>query len=262
MAPRQRQIDPIRQQRPRSWRSRESIGRSVDPGGREVRSMKNMKWTVWLMPALMCGAAVAGIVASPNIEDVPNFLEATVPKEFGKWTALKEPAQIVDPATQETLRKIYKETLSRTYVNEGGERVMLSLARSGNQIGIQQAHIPDVCYPAQGFKTSGIEDGELPTPYGSIPVTRLTATMGSRHEPITYWLTMGDQVVKDRWDKRLVQVRTFLTGGSPGGLLFRVSSIDRDSPRAFAIQQKFVADMMASVSPEARRKLGGLRPPI
>ena len=224
--------------------------------------MKNMKWTAWLMPALMCGAAVAGITARPDIPVVPNFLEATVPATFGEWTAMKERAQILDPATEQTLRKIYKEVLSRTYANEGGDRIMLSMARSGNQIGIQQAHIPDVCYPAQGFQTRGIEDGELATPYGSIPVTRLTATMGARHEPITYWLTMADQVVKTKWDKRIVQVRTYLAGGSPGGLLFRVSSIDRDSERAFAVQQKFVADMMAAVSPEARRKLGGLRPPI
>ena len=221
--------------------------------------MKNMKWTAWLMPALMCGAAVAGITARPVIPVEANFLEATVPATFGEWTALPEPAQIVDPATKRTLEEIYREVLSRTYANEGGDRIMLSMARSGNQIGIQQAHIPDVCYPAQGFKTSGIEDGDLPTPSGSISVTRLTATMGARHEPITYWLTMGNQVVRTRLDKRMVQVRTFLEGGSPGGLLFRVSSIDRDSPRAFALQQKFVADMMASVSPEGRRKLAGLR---
>jgi EpsI family protein len=222
--------------------------------------MRNMKWTAWLMPALMCGAAVAGISARPGPVDVPNFLEATVPTTFGEWTALKERAQIVDPATEKKLKEIYAEVLSRTYVNEGGDRVMLSMARSGDQIGIQQAHIPDVCYPAQGFKTRGIEDGDLPTPHGSIPVTRLTATMGARHEPITYWLTMADQVVKDRWEKRIVQVRAYLTGESPGGLLFRVSSIDPDSQRAFTVQQKFVADMMASVSPEARGKLGGLRP--
>ena len=86
--------------------------------------------------------------------------------------------------------------------------------------------------------------------------------MGARHEPITYWLTMGDQVVKTKWDKRIVQIRAVLTGESPGGLLFRVSTIDRDPAHAFAIQQKFVADMMASVSPEARRKLSGLRAPI
>ena len=72
---------------------------------------------------------------------------------------------------------------------------------------------------------------------------------------------MGDQVVDSQWDKRIVQVRAILTGESPGGLLFRVSSIDGDSKSAFAMQQQFVADMMRSVSPEARRRLSGLKQP-
>jgi len=224
--------------------------------------MKDMNWTAWLISALMCSAAVGSFWARPNFVEVPNFLESTVPPRFGEWRKLEEPVQIINPATKKKLEEIYKEWLSRTYVNESGDRIMLSMARSGNQIGIQQAHIPDICYPAQGFKIGGVEDGELPTAYGPIPVTRLTATMGARHEPITYWLTMGDQVVKTQWDKRWVQIRAALTGGSPGGLLFRVSTIDRDPAHAFAIQQKFVADMMAAVSPEARQKLSGLRTPI
>ena len=224
--------------------------------------MKNMKWAAWLISALMCGAAVAGIAGRPHVEEVPNFLESTVPSTFGEWRKVDEPAQIIDPATKKKLEEIYSEWLSRTYVNATRDRVMLSMARSGNQIGIQQAHIPEVCYPAQGFKIGIVEEGELLTTYGTIPATRLTATMGARQEPITYWLTMGDQVVKTKWDKRIVQIRAVLTGESPGGLLFRVSTIDRDPAHAFAIQQKFVADMMASVSPEARRKLSGLRAPI
>jgi EpsI family protein len=221
-----------------------------------------MKWTAWLMAALMCSAAIAGISGRPNIEEQPNFLESTVPTTFGAWRKMDEPVQVVDPGTEEALRRIYKEWLSRTYVNAAGDRVMLSLARSGNQIGIQQAHIPDVCYPSQGFKIGSVDDGELTTAHGPIRVRRLTATRGPRDEPVTYWLTMGDQVVKTQWEKRWVQIRCSLTGNEClGGLLFRVSTIDRDSARAFAIQQKFVADMMASVPPQARRKLSGLLAP-
>jgi len=223
--------------------------------------MKNMKWTAWLMSALMCGAAVAGISARPNIQEQPNFLESTVPTTFGGWRKLEEPAQIIPPGTAALLAKIYRETLSRTYVNEAGDRIMLSMARSGNQIGIQQAHVPDICYPSQGFKIGKVEDARLPTIYGPIAVRRLSTNRGARYEPVTYWLTMADQVVKSQWDKRMVQLRTLVTGESPSGLLFRVSSIDRESERGFAIQQKFVADMAASVSPEVRRKLSGLRSP-
>jgi len=135
---------------------------------------------------------------------------------------------------------------------------MLSLARSGNQIGIQQAHFPEICYPAQGFTISKIEDGELKTDFGPIKVRRLTTNMRERYEPVTYWLTMGNQVVQTQWDKRRAQIRAFLTGESPGGLLFRISSIDKNSGQAFEMQQRFAADMMASISPEDRRKMSGL----
>lgn len=115
-----------------------------------------VKSASWLMAVLMCGTAIAGVSARPNIEEQPNFLEATVPKTFGEWTQLEESAQIVDPATAEQLKKTYREVVSRTYVNKSGYRVMLSLARSGNQIGIQRAHLPVICYPAQGFKVSKV----------------------------------------------------------------------------------------------------------
>ena len=223
----------------------------------------NAKPTVWLMAVLMSGAAIAGIsVRPPVVPPEPNFLE-TVPQSFGEWRKLDEPAQIVDPGAEETMRKIYQEWISRSYVDRAGYRIMLSVARTRNQIGIQQAHLPKVCYPAQGFHLLGeVQDDEaLTTPYGPISVTRLTMSLGPRTEPITYWLTMNDRVVRTKWDKRIAQIVATFTGESPGGVLFRVSSIDADSERAFAMQQKFVADLMKSIPPDIRTKLSGLTSP-
>ena len=218
--------------------------------------------TAWVLALVMCAAPItAGSMRPPPPPVVANFLEAMVPTTFGEWREVHEPGQMIDPATKATLDKIYPEVLSRTYVNKAGYKIMLSIARSANQIGIQQAHRPEVCYPAQGFKLRGEMEvgGKLTTYYGSIPVNRLTASSGSRVEPVTYWLTMGDQVVDSQWDKRIVQIRAILTRENPGGLLFRVSSIDGDPKGAFAMQQKFVADMMESVSAEGRSRLAGLR---
>jgi EpsI family protein len=218
----------------------------------------NAKSTV-LVAAAMCVAGVAGALGRPSYVEEPNFLEATVPAKFSDWRKLDEGPQIVDPGTAAKLKEIYKETLSGTYVDGSGYRIMLSIARSGNQIGIQEAHRPEVCYPAQGFTVIGkVEEGALTTPYGPIEVERLTTSLGPRVEPITYWLTMADRVVRTRWDKRVVQFTTAFTGQAPGGLLFRVSSIERDSQHAFAMQQKFVTEMMESVSADARRRLSGL----
>ena len=220
-----------------------------------------LKSTAWVLAFVMCAAPIAALSMRPDIPDLENFLEATVPKTFGEWREVQEVGQIIDPATKAMLDKIYPEVLSRTYVNKTGYKIMLSIARSANQIGIQQAHRPEVCYPAQGFKVHGAMELGVPlaTPYGSIAVNQMTASIGSRAEPVTYWLTMGDHVVNNQWDKRIVQIRVVLTRENPGGLLFRVSSIDGDSKNAFAMQQKFVADMMKSVTAEARSRLAGLK---
>ena len=216
--------------------------------------------------ALMCTASIAGIAARPGQKAAEKgktiSLEAIVPKGFGDWTELPEQnAQVVNPQTKELLDKLYSQLLSRTYINKQGYRIMLSMAYGDDQRGGLQAHRPEVCYPAQGFKLGKVEDGVLATSYGKIDVRRLNTTYGARVEPVTYWLTVGDEVIRSRLDKRIAQIRLGLTGQIPDGLLFRISSIDGDEDRAFATQQKFVADMMAAVPPAARKQLSGLTAP-
>jgi len=221
-----------------------------------------VKLAAWTLAALMCGAAVAGVVARPSHKASPIHLESTVPKSFGQWTELREQVvQIVDPQTQGTIDGIYDEVISRTYVNKEGYRIMLSMAYGGDQRGVLQAHRPEICYPAQGFEIGSIEDGALTTAFGPIDVRRLTTKKGKREEPVTYWLTIGDQVAKNNIEKRLIEILLGLTGQIPGGLLYRVSSIDSDPERAFAMQQSFVAEMMASVPPAVRHRFSGLKSP-
>jgi EpsI family protein len=219
--------------------------------------------TAVILAALMGGASIAGFAARPTKTAVDNgnviVLETMVPRQFGGWTELQDTGtQVVNPQTKEILDKLYSQILSRTYVNKEGYRIMLSMAYGDDQRGGLQAHRPEVCYPAQGFRLGRTEDGSLATNFGTIEVRRLTTTLGARDEPVTYWLTVGDQVIKNKFDKRIAEIRLGLTGQIPDGLLFRMSSIDRDSERAFALQQKFAADLMAAVPAETRRQLSGL----
>jgi EpsI family protein len=217
----------------------------------------------YTLAALMCGTSAASIALQPTRtatakgSAVP--LEAIVPKDFGEWNELpNRVAEVVNPQTKELLDKLYSQLLSRSYVNKDGYRIMLSLAYGDDQRGGLQAHRPEVCYPAQGFKLGKLEDGRLGTAYGDIEVRRLNTVMGERVEPVTYWLTVGSQVVQTGLDKRIAQIRLGLTGQIPDGLLFRVSSIDADSDRAFLMQQKFVADLMVAVPDAPRKQLSGL----
>lgn len=222
--------------------------------------------TAVALAALMGLASVGSLALRPNANAAMRgnaiSLEEMVPRKFGEWKEAPERgAQVINPQTQELLDKLYSQLLTRAYVNAQGYRIMLSMAYGDDQRGGLQAHRPEVCYPAQGFKLGTVEDGPLTTAYGNIDVRRLSTHLGSRNEPVTYWLTIGDRVIKSAMDKRIEEIRLGLTGQIPDGLLFRVSSIDSDSARGFAMQQKFAADMMAAVPGETRRRLSGLAAP-
>ena len=220
----------------------------------------------FLIAALMCAASVGAMVARPTAkladERPPVSLENMIPKEFGDWR--EEPqrfVQVINPQTQELLDKIYTEILSRSYVNSSGYRVMLSLAYGSDQRGSLQAHKPEVCYPAQGFTLEKNVTGQTVTPFGEIPVRRLATRLGTRMEPVTYWFTVGDQVVRGSTQKRLVDLRFGLTGRIPDGLLFRISSIDADAPKAYQMQDQFTTQLLRAVAPAERKRLSGLDGP-
>jgi EpsI family protein len=207
----------------------------------------------------MCGAAVAADAVTPRGKLPPIHLVTAVPDKFGVWSTVAEAVQVVNPQVPKGIEDIYDEVLTRTYVNRDGDRIMLSMAWGSDQRGERQAHRPEICYAAQGFKVEKLSDGTLATSFGDISVRRFT-TSGTRHEPVTYWLTMAGHVVRNDFDKRMVQIELLRTGQIPDGLLFRVSSIDRDAAHAFKVQEQFAADLMAAAPPGVRGRLSGLKP--
>lgn len=219
----------------------------------------------FLIAALMFAASVGAIALRPSarMADARDAvsLEDIVPRQFGEWREDRAgPVQVVNPQTQELLDRLYSQVLSRVYVNAAGYRVMLSLAYGSDQRGALQAHKPEVCYPAQGFSVHGNEPAVLRTAFGEIPARRLATRSGQRHEPLTYWFTVGDRAVEGKLQKRLADLSAGLTGRIPDGLIFRVSSIDSDAARAWAVQERFVGDVLAAVQPPERLRLAGLGP--
>jgi Protein of unknown function (DUF3485) len=62
--------------------------------------------------------------------------------------------------------------------------------------------------------------------------------------PVTYWVTIGDQVVTaDTTQGKLAQLRFALHGDISDSMLYRVSTIGIDTHDEFAIQTRFVNDL-------------------
>jgi EpsI family protein len=202
-------------------------------------------------------AAVRAVLGEGQRAEPPQ-LQRIVPAQFGAWRELPTAPSIVSARTQDILASIYNEVLARVYAADDGYRVMLSVAYGGDQRGALRAHKPEVCYPAQGFKLIDVRDAELDTEHGRISTRTLRTSLGARHEPVMYWFAQGGRTGGSPWERRLQSLRLTLTGQVPDGLLFRVSSIDTDAPRAWQRQGEFVRALLGACSPSARARLAGL----
>ena len=204
-----------------------------------------------LSPALRPDKSLS--TAQPRLD-----LAAMIPENISQWRT--DPAVVpiqYSPEIQATVEKAYDQTLSRTYIDGRGDRVMLSIAYGSKRHEDMQAHRPETCYPAQGFQIMAERVGELVTSYGTLPIKRLVALQGSRNEPITYWLVVGEDTTRFGIAHRLATLKYGLNGRIPDGMLVRVSTISRDVDSAYKIQDAFVKDLLAAVDSKTRPRLIG-----
>lgn len=229
----------------------------MNPNAAALRSL--------LIMALMLAAAAMAVLARPSqrlAESGPRVeLETLFPRRFGAWRIDERvPVVLPPPEQQAMLDKIYNQVLARTYVNEQGERVMLSVAYGGDQSDSMQVHRPEICYPSQGFQVLATRHEQLALAGRQVPVSRLLTRMGTRVEPLTYWLVVGDRVPASRTQQKLAQLAYSLTGRIPDGMLVRVSSIDADEQRAYRLQDRFLRDLVHHVEPARQARIVGAAP--
>jgi len=216
-----------------------------------------------LLSALMLGSAAGAVMLKPTpvkIDPTQRVdYEAIIPERFSTWTLL--PANmgaVVNPQAQEVLDRLYSQIVSRVYRDATtGKTIMLSLAYGEEQNKQSQVHLPEVCYPAQGFQMRNSHNAELTTLEGTLPIKRLEASLGARNEPITYWIRIGNHLVRGGLEQKLTTIKEGFAGRVADGILFRVSSIDQDAKSAYTLQDRFVKQLLAAVEPRLRHLLIG-----
>jgi EpsI family protein len=229
----------------------------------EKQMILGAKKRTLLIGLLMVVASASASYMKPTVkmaDSMPSVnLEKMVPVQFGEWhsdSVVLE--QIVNPERKVLLAKIYNQTLTRTYLDSHGTRIMLSIAYGGDQSDEMQIHRPEVCYTAQGFQVKKESLDTLSTKFGALPIKRLFAVQGGRNEPITYWITVGNKaVVVKGLQQKLAQLRYGLTGKVPEGMLVRISSISENEKEAYRIQDDFVREMLSSMSKVDRTRMTG-----
>jgi EpsI family protein len=216
-----------------------------------------------LIGLTMLAAAGLALALTPRLkvaDQGPEIsLEAMVPEQFGKWSLDGTIGLIkFSPDTQAGLDKLYNQMLNRVYINNKGERIFLTITYGGEQSYSLQVHRPEMCYPAQGFNVGSLSKGFIDANGVKLPVMRLVATMGPRIEPITYWVMIGDSVVRGGMEQHLARLKYGLAGKIPYGILIRVSTISANESQAYQTEEQFVRDMLGAVPVKYCKVLSGV----
>lgn len=213
-----------------------------------LASARRQRIRSWLLAASLAGSGLLaqGLQPQPAPSDPHPELASLIPQQFADWKQeLHSPLTLIAPDARAEQQRLYEQTLARVYQDERGERIMLSVAYGRRQRGNElQAHRPEYCYLAQGFEIRAMQDSELVLANRVLPLRQLLAVQPQRSEPISYWMTVGDQPTLPGIGRKWLQLRFGLQGVVPDGLLVRISSLDRDSARAHARQQRFINDLV------------------
>ena len=89
----------------------------------------------------------------------------------------------------------------------------------------------------------------LPFDPGRAPIrlTRLVAQREGRLEPVTYWMRIGNDVATGVLERQTLKVKYGLRGLIPDGALVRISTVGLPEKTGFAVQDRFIHDLLSSV---------------
>lgn len=209
---------------------------------------------------LMFSASLLSVVLTPTKKVLPaQFdIEAIVPHQFGDWRMEEvNLLTVINPQGQALINSLYTKILSRIYVNSKGRRIMLSIAYGPDQSHGKQIHKPEVCYPAQGFQIEGKRKDTIQTVNATLPVMRVIARLDQRYEPVTYWIRLGDVLVRGLEEQTLTRIWYGFRGYIPDGLLFRISEINQNIKDSYVLQDAFISELLPALTPEAQKILLG-----
>ena len=182
-------------------------------------------------------------------------LDGIIPKNFGNWK-FETTSGLVLPPPDATADRLYDEVLTRVYTRADGEMVMFLVAYSSVQDGLLQLHRPEVCYPVGGYQLSKTVIQPITLAGGDrVPARAFTASSAMRVEQVLYWTRLGSSLPTSWGEQRWAVVVENLNGLIPDGVLVRMSCVEQDSEKAYALLREFAADLSASVTPKASKLL-------
>ncbi|GAA4020934.1 exosortase B [Actimicrobium antarcticum] len=188
-------------------------------------------------------------------------LATTVPSQFGEWTEIKSAIVQANLTASEdgkkSIEQPYDDVLTRTYADKAGNRIMLALAYAREQRQDVKIHLPEVCYPAQGYEILVLKQAPLSVLQSgrTLPGKRLLTTGGGRTEAVSYWVRIGDAYPIGGLATRLKIFKDGIAGNVTDGMLVRASSLitdPKDADAEYVVQDRFLSDLLLAMKSDRK----------
>ncbi|WP_174864421.1 exosortase B [Duganella dendranthematis] len=253
-----------------SWLvARRGAGRDPEQSALSLPSVPAGTWQrLFNVPLAPAVAVLAGMLVSiaaahaltPHMTSAPPALalDKAVPAQIGEWKLVPDSVAQATLATNDEggalTDQIYDEVVTRTYINPQGTQMMLALAYAREQRQDVKLHLPEICYPAQGYKVVTLAPAMLAVGHSgaAVPGKHMLAEGNGRTEAVTYWTRVGDAYPNSGMGQRLKIFRDGLHGVVTDGILVRASVIVRDAaeaPVAYQQQESFLRTLVDTVQP-------------
>lgn len=215
--------------------------------------------------AMLVGMLLAPVLAqalTPRLQPTAGGerLADVVPEQFGEWKAMPGASSQADLSIAGEGGKIfnrpYDDVLMRTYVNRAGDHVMLAIAYAREQRQDVKLHLPEKCYPAQGYEVLKLAQVAVTVTAGgaTLPGKHMLAGGNGRLEAVAYWARIGDAYPQSLLAMRMKIFRDGLQGKVSDGVLVRSSMLVRDAadaPAAYVTQEHFLRSLVNAIHPRA-----------
>ncbi len=190
--------------------------------------------------AAVCMASLAsvGVAAAWTLEPQADWMSSpglaqAIPEKFGAWSIIQNAPVQVNPAVSQpgarTQKQPYDEVVQRTYGDQAGRQVMLTVAYAYRLQQEVKIHRPPICYAAQGFEIKSLTPVtlDLPSSRAGEPfrALRMEASRQGWQEVVLYWIRVGDQHSESVVASRLHILARGLMGQATDGVLVRVSAL-------------------------------------
>ncbi len=238
------------------------------PAGR-WRQAARLGWRPALGMAVPMLAAISVAYAmTPTVPAAPpgQELAASVPTAFAGWREMPSALAQADLSTADdgtrSLEQPYDDVLMRTYVNQQGQQIMMALAFAREQRQDVKLHLPEICYPAQGYNVLKLNRAGLQIEPGRAPIEgkHMLAMGNNRMEAVSYWVRIGDAYPQGGLSMRMKILRDGLAGKVSDGILVRASMVIRDESEAadaYALEQQFLSQLVAAANPRGHALVAG-----